>query len=278
MAKTVSERFWSKVEKTDGCWFWKAGLDKDGYGMFWVGGKLWAKAHRWSWEQANGSIPEGMCILHRCDQPDGVNPEHLGLGTHAHNMAEMKARGRSTNGTLGCIREVPRRPRPTSEERFWNRVPARGPGQCWEWMGRRFPFGYGQFSIGRKTVLPHRYSWSLVNGEIPAGLVVMHSCDNPACVNPEHLCLGTQKENREECARKGRTATGDRNGRRLHPERAFLAQGEKNGHAKLTAAQVVEIRKRYAEGCPLGELSRENGVGKPAICGIGKGRTWRHIE
>jgi len=95
--KTPEQRFWSHVEKTDGCWLWTAARFRQGYGEFHVGGKKGhlVYAHRYSWELAYGPIPEGADILHRCDNPPCVRPDHLWAGTHAENMADMVAKGRS---------------------------------------------------------------------------------------------------------------------------------------------------------------------------------------
>lgn len=87
------ERFWSKVNKTDGCWIWTAYRDDKGYGCFGFRGKVW-KAHRVAYELATGPIPTGAHILHSCDNPSCVNPEHLRAGTHADNMRDKVARGR----------------------------------------------------------------------------------------------------------------------------------------------------------------------------------------
>lgn len=91
------ERFWASVDKTDGCWLWTALADEHGYGLrHWQGRRQ--KAHRISWQLANGPIPDGLHVLHHCDTPGCVNPGHLYLGTHADNMRDMAARGRAVGG------------------------------------------------------------------------------------------------------------------------------------------------------------------------------------
>ena len=90
------------------------------------------------------------------------------------------------------------------ESRFWARVDKRGPNECWEWTGGRKGHGYGQVFFNSKNMRTHRLSWVLKNGPIPPDLYVCHRCDNPPCVNPEHLYLGTQKQNIREAQEKGR--------------------------------------------------------------------------
>lgn len=88
-----AERFWSKVEKTDGCWLWRAAHNSEGYGRFKLNGQL-ILTHRLSYEIANGAIPDGLFVLHECDTPSCVKPAHLFLGTNARNMLDMFAKGR----------------------------------------------------------------------------------------------------------------------------------------------------------------------------------------
>lgn len=95
--------------------------------------------------------------------------------------------------------------RPTNvpwQERFWSKV-QKGEG-CWEWQGRRFPFGYGAFYLEGQWNGAHRASWRVHFGEIPDGLWVLHRCDNPPCVRPDHLFLGTHLDNVRDMCRKGR--------------------------------------------------------------------------
>lgn len=98
---TFEQRFWSKARKTDGCWVWLAGKDKDGYGNFSVGQRATARpvrAHRVAWELTHGSIPDGLFVLHECDNPPCVRPDHLFLGTNQNNMDDMVAKGRGSIG------------------------------------------------------------------------------------------------------------------------------------------------------------------------------------
>ncbi len=91
--KSVAERFWSKVEKTSDCWHWRGCHFRCGYGSFKYQGKA-TGSHRIAWMLTNGIIPTGLDVLHRCDVRSCVNPNHLFVGSHSDNMADMKAKGR----------------------------------------------------------------------------------------------------------------------------------------------------------------------------------------
>jgi len=173
-------------------------------------------------------------------------------------------------------------------DHFWDRVDKSG--DCWLWTGNRFPAGLG---YGRFIRWPaHRIAYELTHGSIPDGLCVLHSCDNPPCVRPDHLFLGTITDNNADRDAKGRLARGDDHWTRLYPERVLrgdqhpkrrrpetAARGEQHGCAKLTATAVRQIRRDYASGSfRLQDLAERYGVGISAIHSVVRLLTWRHID
>lgn len=91
---------------------------------------------------------------------------------------------------------------------FWAKTDIRTDNECWNWQASTLRKGYGRFSVRKVLVQAHRFSWMLANGRgIPAGLQVLHSCDNPRCVNPNHLSIGTNGDNVRDCVAKGRHRT-----------------------------------------------------------------------
>jgi len=147
----------------------------------------------------------------------------------------------------------------TLEERFWSKVIKGADDGCWIWTAHTHR-GYGRISLGVGKVLEaHRVAYELLKGPIPEGMHVLHHCDNPICVNPNHLFLGTNADNLHDAAVKYRV-------------------GHLNccGNAKLTYAQVREIRRRYNQGhVTYQRLAEEYGVTHSQIGYIIKGQCWR---
>lgn len=151
------------------------------------------------------------------------------------------------------------------EIRFWRFVDKRASNECWNWIGTKLN-GYGRFSIGSKesgSDGAHRISWRMHNNaEIQDGMVVMHSCDNPSCVNPSHLSLGTYKENTADMIAKGR-------------KRVVSPKGEGNGKSLLNEEKVRIIKQSNLSHA---ELARKLGVSPNCVRGVRIGRTWTHIQ
>ena len=150
---------------------------------------------------------------------------------------------------------------------FWAKVDRRGPDECWPWKGGHVPDGYGVICLpmelgrwGWGTVKVHRYAYFLEHGSLPpAGLQVLHRCDVRDCVNVAHLFVGTNADNVADRVSKGRSAS---------------QRGERNPRAKLTPAQVAEIRA-MGGGTNTAILAARFGVSMMTIQNAIAGRTWR---
>lgn len=150
------------------------------------------------------------------------------------------------------------------EERFWSKVAkSEDPDKCWEWQGNLQHKGYGSFSYKRKPYGAHRFVWEITYGEIPKGLFVCHHCDNPRCVNPSHLFLGTPLDNMRDMINKGRLVAH---------------KGEQNAGHKLTTEDVLYIREQIAmDKTTRADLAREMNIHKHTIDAIVARRSWKHL-
>ena len=186
-----------------------------------------------------------ICQIEGCDKPHGAR------GYCAMHDARIRRHGDPHAGQTHAAPEI----------RFWRYVDKTG--GCW--IFRQYgEVNYGRFKPGGrgvKTVLAHRYSYEIHHGPIPDGMVVMHSCDNRACVNPEHLSLGTYKENTAQMTERGR-----------HPRPG--RKGEASPQAKLDEAAVRHIRSSSESHAAL---SRQFGCRPETIRSIRIGRTWSHV-
>lgn len=146
---------------------------------------------------------------------------------------------------------------------------------CWNFTGSRNNQGYGWFSINGKAMGAHRASWILFRGEIPEGQIVCHKCDNPQCVNPDHLFVGTNQDNRIDCENKGRSNR---------------VCGEESPWAKLTSMDVLVARKLFfstpnarRSGSKIGKenllklLSNALGVSTKTLRDAINGKQWKHV-
>jgi hypothetical protein len=165
------------------------------------------------------------------------------------------------------------------EQRFWKWVDIHGPipehrpdlGPCWVWIGHRFHGKqYGQITINHKAKKAHRVSWEIHFGKIPVGMCVCHKCDNPSCIRPDHLFLGTTQENTRDMINKGRKPSGKDS---VKNRRSY--KGSNHPGAILNEQKVLEILNRSES---YSFLAKEYGVSKPLIASIKQRRSWTHVE
>ena len=148
------------------------------------------------------------------------------------------------------------------EKRFWDKVVPILSG-CWIWTGATNADDYGRFSISGRNHHAHRVSWEIHNGPIPTDMWVLHKCDTPSCMNPEHLFLGTHQDNMDDMVDKGRASS---------------CLGESNPNTKLTEEQVLEIRELLANTDMLQrEIAELYDVCQMAISEINTGRRWSSV-
>jgi len=139
-------------------------------------------------------------------------------------------------------------------ERFWSKVDRRDEKDCWEWASTIDAGGYGRFHHQRHGLKAHRVAYTLVNGRIPGGLIVCHACDNRRCVNPDHLFLGTPRENSVDASRKNRRTT------------------------KLTPDDIRTIRERKRNGETHRSIAAAFGIGHGVVGQIVRREIWSHVD
>ncbi len=147
--------------------------------------------------------------------------------------------------------------------------------KCWLWKGKKDKYGYAKSRVIKLTWHAHRASYFLFKEDIPKGMCVCHKCDMPSCVNPEHLFLGTQKENVRDMIKKGRKPIGENHPSRKNPD--YLKRGSNHWKSNLTEKQVEKI-KSYEGGYGIGRrLAKRFKVSPQTISNIRNGKIWKHV-
>lgn len=147
-----------------------------------------------------------------------------------------------------------------TDDTFWTCCEI-GPDGCLEWLGRKDKNGYGKLRHQKTSWLAHRLAWHLANGPIPKGIFVCHKCDNPSCIAPSHLFLGTQADNMLDMKNKGR--------------RKGINSGERNGRAKISRQTADRIRHSYfLGGVTQKQLSEDHGVSQSTVSLILRNEIW----
>lgn len=147
--------------------------------------------------------------------------------------------------------------------RFWKRVKVRSKDECWEWIGRVDKHGYGRIEREGTDVLASRIAMEIKLGRsLTSKECSLHSCDNPACVNPKHLWLGSQGDNMKDMVKKGRSS-------RL--------PGESNGKSRFKTQEILRMRKLFDSGKRIIEIAREYKTAQPVINRIVHRKRWKHI-
>jgi len=221
----------SEIRQGSDCWHWTGKSANGTCGQVNNHGKSYP-SHYASWAAFYGPIPWEKKVICKCGNTFCVNPEHLELkdivARCVDNLEYIKENS-TEDTTTGCL--------------IWN--------------GKKNASGYGRCASWKENIMVHRKSWEVNNGPIPEGYVVCHACDTPACVNPEHLFLGTQSDNHADMVEKGRNV-----------------RGAAHTLAKLTDEKVNAIRR----DCRASQvIAEEYGVSRALINGIRKGTRWKHV-
>lgn len=160
-------------------------------------------------------------------------------------------------------------------DRLWRRVDRDGPtplhapdlGACWIWTASTDRFGYGRINLGRRGEgddRTHRVSYALEHGRVPVGALVLHRCDNPPCVRPSHLFLGTHHDNTQDAKAKGRLRTDP-------------VIGSEHPLATISEADVPQIRAMRARRVSLKSIAKQFGTSVAVVWDVANGRTWKHV-
>lgn len=231
----TEQLFWERVQKSNDHWIWTGGKYSGGYGQHGKTG-----AHVSSWTYLKGEVPTGYSVMHSCGVKLCVNPDHLFL------LANLKI-------YLNLLYEYCLQYKPQ---------------QCILWQRTKNDKGYGSTYNNKYA---HRAMWELANDvNIPKGMIIMHSCDNPQCVNFFHLKIGTYHDNTQDMLKK------KRHGWWVNPN--SILRGEKQASSKLTEYDVRSIKLELKNGITRKKLANKYKVSYNLISQIDRNESWVHIN
>jgi hypothetical protein len=230
-----------RITSENGCWIWKQGNDRDGYARGLFNGKDW-RISRLSYETYIGIIPKNMVVKTTCGNRFCINPHHLKL---FHRVQ---------------FSDVPKANNFELQEHILHNI-KRNYKSCWIWQKSQHVYGYGRTSFKGECHDVHRLSWIAFKGDIPSGLYVCHSktC-SPSCCNPDHMYLGSQKDNMAD--------TKSLNNHQY---------GSRHNKAKLHESDVLKIRILRKEGHKFLDIAKEFNVSVNTIERIIYGKGWTHV-
>lgn len=196
-----------------------------------------------------------VCLIEGCGRPAGLPGSARGW-CHTHYR-----RWQRHGNPLGQFRERPPAGSTLAEQFAWYRPGKPSADECWDWEGSTDAGGYGQIGRDGTMLKAHRVSYELHVGPIPEGAWLLHSCDRPICVNPNHLRSGNARDNTNDALSRDR-----------------IRKGEQHGQAKLTEQDVREMRRKRAQGMTYLSIANQYGVGRATARNAILGVTWKHIK
>lgn len=156
---------------------------------------------------------------------------------------------------------------PQQIDAFWKKVKKGADNECWMWLGATCGSNskYGHALFGGTLKKAHRIAYEITFGEIPKGMLACHKCDNSLCVNPNHIFIGTYRDNILDMIKKGRQVKA-------------TMRGEESPRCKITEAQVIKAKfLRRTQGLMYKEIAKATGISRTNVSSILEGRSWRHV-
>lgn len=216
------------------CWIFPGHVNSKGF-VYATFQKKYMPAHRVAYMLACGEVPEKTYVSHYCSSHNCINPGHLYLRPIDMSLEERLKRHTNNFGVSGV---------------------------CWEWVGHKNKQGYGSLTVYNETYRATHISYINFKGPIPEGMIICHSCDNPSCVNPEHLWAGTYKDNSQ-----------DRDVKKRNQD----TRGEKNPLSRLKEEDILEIRRMSKNGWLGTEIAHFYQMHPNHIRDIILKKSWKHI-